>query len=193
MKKFKILLADNEPEFLKTRQKILESEGYEVITASSPKEAEQHLKKGVNLAIVDLRLIDDQDEADLSGLALIKKVAMGVPKILLTGHPTVEVTRRALRSNVEGIPAAVDVLSKHDPVDSFLRAVEQAMEKYVTTKSKARLWFRISFVVLILVLAISALLVFVLGRGIKDVLITITVGLTLELIAAIFVKTLIEK
>lgn len=193
MQKLTILLADNEPEFLKTRQKILESEGYEVIPAASPEEAEHLLKKGVNLAIVDLRLIDDKDEADLSGLALIKRAAPEVPKILLTGYPTVEVTRRALRSNIEGISAAVDVVSKHDPVDSFLRAVEQAVDKYAMPKPKTRLWFKISFVVLLLVFVVSALLVLVLGKGIKEVFITIAVGLTLEVIAAIFVKSLMEK
>jgi DNA-binding NtrC family response regulator len=193
MQKLKILLADNEPEFLKTRQKILESEGYEVIPAASPEEVEHLLKKGINLAIVDLRLIDDKDEADLSGLALIKRAAPEVPKILLTGYPTVEVTRRALRSNIEGISAAVDVVSKHDPVDSFLRAVEQAVDKYAMPKPKTRLWFKISFVVLLLVFVVSALLVLVLGKGIKEVFITIAVGLTLEVIAAIFVKSLMEK
>jgi DNA-binding NtrC family response regulator len=193
MKKPKILLADNEAEFLKTRQKILESEGYEVITASSPEEVEQHLRKGVNLAIVDLRLIDDKDEADLSGLALIKKTAAGVPKILLTGYPTVEVTRRALRPNIEGIPAAVDVISKYDPVDSFLRAVEQAMEKYVRIKSKTRFLLKISLVVIGLVLAASIIFIFVLGKGIKEVFLAIVIGLILEVIAAIFVKTIIEK
>jgi hypothetical protein len=144
-------------------------------------------------AIVDLRLIDDKDEADLSGLALIKRAAPEVPKILLTGYPTVEVTRRALRSNIEGISAAVDVVSKHDPVDSFLRAVEQAVDKYAMPKSKTRLWLKISFVVLLLVFVVSTLLVLVLGKGIKEVFITIAVGLTLEVIAAIFVKSLMEK
>lgn len=193
MQKMKILLADNEPEFLKTRQKILESEGYEVIPASTPEEVRHLLKKGVNLAIVDLRLVDDKDEADLSGLALIKKAAPDVPKILLTGHPTVDVTRRALRSNLEGIPAAIDVISKHDPVDSFLRAVEQAMEKYGGKKSKKPLLLWIGSIVLVLVVAVSAILVYVLGRGIKEVLVTIVVGLSLEVIAALFVKFLLDK
>jgi hypothetical protein len=105
----------------------------------------------------------------------------------------VEVTRRALRPNIEGIPAAIDVISKYDPVDSFLRAVEQAMEKYVRTKSKTRFLLKISLMVIGLVLTASIIFIFVLGKGIKEVFIAIVVGLILEIIAAIFVKTIMEK
>jgi len=193
MQKIRILLADNEPEFLKTRQKALEAEGYEVIPATNPEEAKSLLKKNFNLAIVDLRLTDDKDEADMSGLALIKSATPEVPKLLLTGFPTVEVARRALRASVDGIPAAVDVLSKQDTIDSFLLAVAQALGRHASPKYKSRMWFKITLTVLILVVIASTVLVFVLGKGVKEVFITILVGLILEVIAALFVKSLIEK
>ena len=42
MKKINILFVDNDPEFIKARKKILEGEGYNVITANNPEKA-KHL------------------------------------------------------------------------------------------------------------------------------------------------------
>jgi DNA-binding NtrC family response regulator len=137
MKKIKILFADNDAEFLRTRKEILEAESYEVISASSPDEAAALLQDAtVDLAIVDLRLRDDKDEADISGLALITSAAPNVPKILMTAYPTVEMTRRALKLDVANISAAVDMVAKQEGVEMLLRSISLVAEKHVLTKGR---------------------------------------------------------
>jgi len=89
MAKATILFADNDVDFLKTRSEFLEREGYLVVPATSPTEAWRKLKTGgIDLAIVDVRLVNDDDEKDTSGLTLAKEVAHSVPKIILTGFPS---------------------------------------------------------------------------------------------------------
>ncbi|MDZ7363573.1 MAG: response regulator [candidate division KSB1 bacterium] len=185
MKKHKLLLADNDAEFLHTRKEILEAESYDVVSASSPEEAKALLQdQTVDLAIVDLRLRDDKDEADISGLALIKSAAPHVPKILMTAYPTVEMARRALKRDVDDIPAAVDLVAKQEGVEVLLRAVSQAM-KNRDTKGKPqprRLRLVAGGVVAI------GMMVLLWEDGVKGVLVAVFAGVAIELISALFTK-----
>lgn len=194
MKRVKILLADNDRDFLKTRQEILESEGYEVITASNPEEAMNKLEHdSIGLAIVDLRLRDDSDDKDLSGLMIIKKVAPQVPKILLTAHATVEVTRRALKSYFDDSPVAVDIITKGEGDEALLRVVGKVLEKHVRDKQRRRFLIKVTLGVFFVVLAVSFLLVFVFNLGTKEVFIAVLSGLVFEIVAALLSRTILEK
>ena len=69
-----ILFADNDPDFLQTRAEFLQNEGYEVLFAYSPMEAEQLLNAcSIHLAILDIRLSDDDDEKISAESCLPKK------------------------------------------------------------------------------------------------------------------------
>src|SRR5258706_10680507 len=117
----KILVADNDSEFRETRASFLRDEGYEVFTASDPTQARRCLEQGnIDLAILDIRLENDDDEHDLSGLRLAKEsasliptiVASGylekwIPTIILTNFPKYEEVREALAPKVGGLPPAV--------------------------------------------------------------------------------------
>ncbi len=133
MTKATILFADNDPEFLKTRAEFLEREGYQVIPAADPTEARRLLEQrgGIDLAIVDIRLVDDDDERDTSGLTLAKEVARSVPKIILTGFPTYQAVREALGPVLEGLPPAVDFLAKEEGPEAMIQAVERALATHV--------------------------------------------------------------
>ena len=89
MAQVKILVADNDPDFrVSLVRDVLEQEGYEVFQAESPDEAKQVLEKElIHLAIIDLRLTDDDDPEDRSGLLLIKEMDPTVARIVLTGYP----------------------------------------------------------------------------------------------------------
>jgi len=128
-----ILFADNDPDFLKTRVEFLENAGYHVLKADTPEEARRQLH-GVHLhlAILDVRLVDEDDEKDTSGLTLAKDPAFRiVPKIILTGFPTVEAVREALGPALEGLPPAVDFVDKKEQPEAMIRAVEKALDRYV--------------------------------------------------------------
>jgi len=128
MPKATILFTDNDPDFLKTRAEFLEEEGYLVIPAANPTEARRKLELGgIDLAIVDIRLENDDDERDTSGLTLAKKVARTVPKIILTGYPAYQAVREALGPAQDGLPPAVDFVAKQEGPEALLAAIRRAL------------------------------------------------------------------
>ena len=125
-----ILFADNDHRFLKVRKEFLEKEGYQVIPAADPTEARRILEQEqVDLAILNIRLIDDTDERDNSGLVLAKETAPSVPKIILTGFPTWEAVREALGPDLDGVPAAVDFVSKQEGPEAMVQAVDLTLRR----------------------------------------------------------------
>ncbi len=123
-----ILFADNDPNFLKTRSEFLERAGYLVIPAHNPQEARRKLEAGgLDLAILDIRLVNDSDAKDASGLSIAKEVAPTVPKIILTDFPSYHHVREALRPQLQGLPAAVDFLAKEEGPEALLEAVHRTL------------------------------------------------------------------
>jgi predicted nucleotide-binding protein len=126
-----ILFADNDFDFLKTWCEYLEREGYHVVPASTATETRNLLLQGrVDLAILDIRLERDQDEKDKSGLNLAREVALSVPKIILTGYPTVQAVREALGPALNELPVAVDFIDKNDGPKALTDAVRKALTAY---------------------------------------------------------------
>lgn len=188
VKRIKILLADNDPEYLKTCEEILEAQGYDVIPASGYEEAERLFQSTpIDLAVVDLRLRDDRDEADLSGLALIKRVAPEVPKILLTAFPSVEVARRALKRDFNEVPSAVDFVAKQEGADALLRAVALATEKYILQEKK-RLQRRIALMAILGIVVIAGLTALLWEYGVKGFFIAVLTTIALEAIAVLVLR-----
>ena len=125
-----LLFADNDPDFLKVRSEFLAQEGYHIITAANPTEARKKLEHAyVDLVILDIRLTNEEDEKDLSGLMLAREVARTVPKIILTGFPSYDYVREALKPSLEGLSAAVDFVAKQEGPDALLRAVQTALRR----------------------------------------------------------------
>lgn len=129
----RILFADNDLDFLKTRAEFLQKQGYDVLRAHTAAEAEQSLRDDwVHLAILDIRLVNDDDERDASGLILAKnKTYRAVPKIMLTGFPSYEYVRQAFGHTLDGLPAAVDFLAKQDGPGAMIQAVEEAFAERI--------------------------------------------------------------
>jgi CheY-like chemotaxis protein len=129
MAKTTVLFVDNDAEFLQTWREFLEHEGYQIIPALDPSEARGILEqRHVDLAIVDIRLLNDDDEKDVSGLNLAKRAAPSVPKIILTRFPTYDAVREALGPQLEGLPPAVDFVAKQDGPQALLTAVRKVLK-----------------------------------------------------------------
>jgi len=129
MVQIKILMADNDLDFLETRREFLVREGYEVITASSPSDAQEKLQQeDIALAIMDIRLLNDDDEKDISGLELAKNLRRALPILILTGYPAFEYARQALRFQANGIPTAHDFIAKEEGPKALLTAVRGTLE-----------------------------------------------------------------
>ncbi|MFT3892790.1 MAG: response regulator [Anaerolineales bacterium] len=181
MFKPKILFADNAIDFVNARKEFLEKEGYDVICATNPTDARRILEeRKIDVAILDIRLMRDYDENDISGLTLAKEVARHVPKILLTGYPSVELAIQALAPNLDGLPVVVKLLIKQNQEktgsEALLQAVREALqfgkrafqqvvdditrqlnEDYADARKEARVHYWVTMIVS----AIGILLIFV--------------------------------
>jgi DNA-binding response OmpR family regulator len=128
-----ILFADNDSDFLNTRTEFLENAGYRVLKAYTLENARQLLADAhIYLTILDIRMVNDDDEKDTSGLTLAKDPAYrSIPKIILTGFPSYQYVREALGPALDGLPPAVDFLSKQEGPEAMIQAVERAFAKHV--------------------------------------------------------------
>ncbi len=123
-----VLLADNDPDFVRARAELLEQRGIRVVAAANPFQARELLDKGgIDLAVLDIRLIDDDDEKDLSGLLLAKEACQSIPKIFLTRFPSVEYVRSALRTQIDGSPLAVGFVDKAEDPEALVEAILNAL------------------------------------------------------------------
>ncbi len=128
-----VMLADNDQHFVKNRAELLRNAGLKVITAGSPEEVERILNEGcVNIAIIDVRLVDDEDPQDVSGLMLAKRSEFRtIPKILLTGFPSYETVRVGMSGGEDDVPPAVDFIWKHEGAEALVQAVRKAFSRHV--------------------------------------------------------------
>lgn len=128
-----VLLADNNRHFLETRAEFLTQAGYDVITALTLQDAERVLSEGrVQGAILDMRLENDDDPKDESGLMLAKKNDYRlIPKILLTRYPTYEIVRAALSADNAALPPAVDFVAKQEGPEALISALKKLFSLHV--------------------------------------------------------------
>jgi len=131
--KIRVLYADNDRDFLDARSELLEMENFKVFKAHSPEEATEILERiNIHVAILDIRLVDDNDEGDNSGILLAQDARFKkIPKILVTGYPTYEAVREAYSPIIQGEPIAHAFLGKGEGVDALIAAVNSAFEKVV--------------------------------------------------------------
>lgn len=132
-----VLFADNDSDFLNTRAEFLERAGYKVIKARTPEEARQRLSEArIHMAILDVRLEDDDDARDISGIILAKDSAFrAIPKIILTGRAfEFEQVREALRELPDGYRPAINYLAKSEGPEALILEIEKVFAQHVRIK-----------------------------------------------------------
>jgi DNA-binding NtrC family response regulator len=130
MSKEKILVVDDEPELLKSIERILGRQNMEVITARCAEEALLILQQSLapDLVISDLMM------PGIGGLELLKMMQRKMPEvpvILITAHATLETAIEAIRAG------AYDYLPKPFGPDQLTITVERAL-KHRQLKSENR-------------------------------------------------------
>jgi CheY-like chemotaxis protein len=128
-----LLLADNEAEARETWGKVLSDAGYDVRLASNPQQARNILRDTrVDLAILDLRLVDDDDDKDISGLEVAKERAFRyIPKVMLTAFPTsYKNLREALGPTVDELPPTMAFVDKAEGSKALLEVIRHALETW---------------------------------------------------------------
>ena len=120
-----ILLVDNDPAYRDAVREFLGSHGYQVLAVSTAAEALALAQQEyLDLAILDVRLRDDGDDTDCSGLTLAKQLDATLPKILVTGAPSWQVVMAALSpANETGKRLAASFLAKEEGLSPLLSAV----------------------------------------------------------------------
>ena len=117
----RILVVDDKPASVQVVVEVLEREGYEVLSASSGREA----LKSLNEENIDV-VITDEKMPDISGTEVLKYVRDNHPYtqvILLTAYGTVDSTAEAMSTG------AFYYLTKPPKIDILRQTVKNALEK----------------------------------------------------------------
>jgi DNA-binding NtrC family response regulator len=131
MQMFKVLVVDDEVDFLETIINRLKKRKLTAVGATSGEEAIQKLKKEpFDVVVLDIKMPGGMD--GIEALREIKRLQPLSEVILLTGHASVE-------TSIEGMKlGAFDYLLKPMKFDEFLLKVAAAFEKKTAHDKKIR-------------------------------------------------------
>lgn len=130
-----ILFVDNNHSTLEKRGKLLRNAGYTVRLASTPGEARSELvAAGIDLAVIDVRLKDDDNEHDISGFELARTEAFRhIPKIILTSYPIRPSNlREVLASPDDELSSVVAFVGKSEGPQALITQIQQHTPSQVT-------------------------------------------------------------
>lgn len=117
----KVLLVDDEPEFLATLSERMTARGMDITTAESAEEALNQVDKGnFDAIILDLMM------PGMDGIETMKAIKEGHPEIqviLLTGQATLEKGIEAMKLG------AMDFIEKPADIDSLTEKIKKAQAK----------------------------------------------------------------
>jgi CheY-like chemotaxis protein len=124
----RIAIVDNSKLTISSLRACLTERGHDVRSAMSADEARAlaHTET-MDAWIVDIRLRDNTDDKDFSGLRLAKELNSRAPKIILTNYPSWQTVREALGSDNGRAPAAVSFVSKKEGLDALLQRLDLAL------------------------------------------------------------------
>jgi len=134
----RLLVADNSSEYRRSVVAFLELEGYTVVQAGTPEDALTMLEiEEVDLVLADLRLRSDIEYGDMSGFEIAKFASKrGIPCIIVTAFPTVELARLALRSR-GAEPFAKDLITKSSGPQALLDSISLVLRHEDSKPSKS--------------------------------------------------------
>ncbi|MBW1698902.1 MAG: response regulator [Deltaproteobacteria bacterium] len=128
--KIRILLVDDEKEFMQTFAKRLRSRNFDVTTAYSGEEAIEKLREyNYDVAIIDVLM------PGISGIDTLKKIKEIKPlteAIMLTGHATVETAIQGMKLG------AYDYLMKPCKIDVLIDKINGAYERKAQQEERIR-------------------------------------------------------
>lgn len=129
MEKFKVMIVDDEQDFLETIVKRLHARGIEVTGAESGYKALELINEGnFDVVILDVKM------PGMDGIETFREMKKKKPLtevIMLTGHASVE-------SGIQGMQlGAFDYVMKPVALDELLEKMRQAYERKVIQEGKA--------------------------------------------------------
>lgn len=133
----RILLVENDPIARISYQSLLMEWSYIPILAMGTGTALQTdakakaLENRCVLALIDLRLTDDDDEEDISGLLLASELKGKLHPIILSGHDNKSVLRNMMQNHKD-----IPFIAKHDRRDEFQKMLDAEAAKVCASKRK---------------------------------------------------------
>lgn len=119
--KAKVLVIDDEPVILKSCDKILSEEGYEIQAVQTGAEGLQKLaEEKFDIVLTDLMM------PEISGMDILKRImesSLDIIVIMITGYSTVQTAVEAMRLG------AYDYIPKPFTPEELVEAVDRALEK----------------------------------------------------------------
>jgi CheY-like chemotaxis protein len=130
----RVLLVDDEEQFVKNMARILKVRGFDVATAFSGYDALDTVKKegGFDVVVLDVKM---PGMDGIETLGEIKKLAPGTEVIMLTGHATLSSGAQAMRKG------AYDYMMKPFEIEDLVEKLKEAHEAE-TIKRHPVLWPR---------------------------------------------------
>jgi len=124
----KILLVDDEAEFLEALSERMRARGMDVATSTSAREALETVDKGAFDAVVLDLMMPGMD--GLEALRILKQKDPKLQVILLTGHATVEKGVEAIKRG------AMDLLEKPADIDTLTQKIKEASAQHMLLVSQ---------------------------------------------------------
>ena len=122
MSKFNLLIVDNDPIFLHTTKRLLETHGYLVETTGNPTQVSQLLSNhSYHCILLDVKM------PAMNGIEVLKELRKkhySIPVIMISGESTIGNAVEALKMG------AYDFIEKPIDTDRFLNTIQNAIEKY---------------------------------------------------------------
>lgn len=139
-----LLLADNDPDYRHSLRALLELENWRIEEADSIIQALNKLEVlQPDLILADLRLTNDKDDYDISGLEVAKKAAeKNISCIIISAFPTADATRLALRRR-GAKPLADDFVPKAAGPQAILDAINIVLNNASEMSKKTSLELKI--------------------------------------------------
>lgn len=131
----RILIVDNDPKARISYQSLLMYWEFEPILAMGAgagllADARKKAKEACcSLALIDLRLIDEYNEQDTSGLQLAEELGDYLLPIILSGHQNINVLRKLLQKHIE-----INFISKQDSRESIEETLNSEAAKVTAAK-----------------------------------------------------------
>lgn len=136
-----VLLVDNNEQWLAEIAEHLQHSGYRVAQAADRHQARRILtQQSVDVALIDLRLVNDSDRKDISGLHLAQEINPPIAKIIITNYPADEVIVQALQPGPDGLAPAVRFVDKKMGSEAITKAVREAVRLPRFRQGVGELW-----------------------------------------------------
>lgn len=128
-----VLIVENDAGTMETNLDLFTQEGYNVFVATNPQEAKECVEKEViDLAVIDVRLENDKDQEDFSGMYLAAELPTSICMVITTGQKWSDLKRLydyVFRRNKEGRRIAYDFIMVEDARPAkVLEAVRTAFD-----------------------------------------------------------------